>query len=403
MKRNTRITLIVLLVVGAATWTVVAAILKKSGDLAFQPNALHLKGSPYGRTLALAMRGPADVYWHRGEGGDEHECGPGCDHESHDESAHDGCEHAGCDHDHGVCEHEGCDHDEGICEHDHEGCDHDHGVCDHEGCDHGDDGELAGHSDDGSGESADPGEALASLVDKLAAEHAEHEAEEHAAEDASGQGAGFEGVRPYLLDLIRDMRTAYHSRSNRRGESALHRAFVMGETERRLALSYEMDPTNIACYGSYFMFLSEALTRVTGSEGEERVIQARQQAALQLSNYTIRYCLRYPNEAPAMVTGAVAAHDYLQIQLSTPDPDLEEAEQVLRILDKCVGHYEAIREAMIEAGTWQNFPEHRRGDMESAFRLVTVLRDADRTVFKRLSGESVAVPDAPADGEMATR
>jgi len=41
--------------------------------------------------------------------------------------------------------------------------------------------------------------------------------------------------------------------------------------------------------------------------------------------------------------------------------------------------------------------------MESAYRLVLALRDADRTVFKRLSGESVAVPNAPADGEMVTR
>jgi len=384
MNRKLLISQIVLLVVGVATWAVVGRILQKGGDLEFRPNVMHLKGSPYGRTLALAMRGPADVFWHRGEGGLDHECGPGCDHESHGESGHEGCEDEGCDHDHGSC-------------------DHDQGICDHEGCDHAEDTELAGHADEGGGEAEEAGEALASMMEKLAAEHAEHEAEHHQEEEDTGQTAEFEGVRPYLLDLIGEMRKAYHSRSNRRGESALHRAFVMGETQRRLALSYEMDPTNIACYGSYFMFLAEALTRVEGAEEEERVIQARLQAALRLSNYTVRYCLQYPDEAPAMVTGAVAAHDYLQIQFSVPDPDLEEAAKVLQILDQCTGHYEAIRAAMIEAGTWKNFPEHRRGDMEKAYRLVTVLRDADHTLLKRLSGGSVAVPEAPPEDGVATR
>lgn len=373
MKRNTQITLIVLLLLGAASWAIVAGVMKRSGGLAFQPNALHLKGSPYGRTLALAMRGPADVYWHRGEGGIDHDCGPGCDHGSHGESGHEGCGH------------------------DHGDCDHDHGICDHEGCDHGDHAGLAGHEGD------EAEEALFNMLDNLAAEHAEHEAEHHHAEEETAQAAEFEGVRPLLLGVIEDMRKAYHSRSNRRGESALHRAFVMGETQRRLALSYEMDPTNIACYGAYFMFLAEAMARVQGGEAEESVIWARQQAAMRLSNYTLRYCLKRADEAPAMVTGAMAAHDYLQIQLASPNPDLEEAAEVLRILDQCIERYELIRGAMAAAGTWENFPEPRRVEMEQAHRMVGALREADREIFKRLSGGSVAAPEAPADEGVATR
>ena len=109
------------------------------------------------------------------------------------------------------------------------------------------------------------------------------------------------------------------------------------------------------------------------------------------------------DEAPAMVTGAVAAHDYLQIHFAAPNPDLEEAAEVLKILDQCIERYELIRGTMITAGTWENFPEPRRVEMEQAHRMVRVLREADREIFKRLSGGSVSVPEAPADKGMVVR
>lgn len=367
MSTNVRITQTVLLVVGLATWVVIAGILKKGGDLDYQPNLLHLKGSPYGRTLALAMRGPADVFWHRGE-------------------VH--------DHDSEGCEEEGCDHD-------HSGCDHEQGECDHEGCDHADEAE-------GSPAAGDADLELAAMVDRLSEEDAGHEGCDHEGcgegdDEAEHPPAEFTGVRPFLLDTIAGMRAARHSRNNDRGETRLHRAFVMAETEKRLALSFQMDPTNIACYGSYFMFLAEALARVEGAEGEATVIRERRNAAMDLAEYTFGYCLNYQDEAPAMVTGAVAAHDYVQFRMSSPDPDIEELGEVLRILDSCIGRYEAIRAQMIEDGTWENFFIHRREEMEKAYSLVRVLRNVDHTVFQRLQGSSVALPKPTSGAGVAGR
>ena len=252
MSNKLRITQVVLLVVGMATWVVVAGILRKGGDLEYRPNILHLKGSPYGRTLALAMRGPADVYWHRGE---VHDDEPG-----------------------------GCDH---------EGCDHEHGKCDHGDCEDG----ACGHAD-----AAAPPTTMADMVEQLAEEAAEHEECEHGEEEEAVGGPEITGLRPYLLDTIAAMRKAYHSRSNQRGEGKLHKAFVMAETERRLALSYQMDPTNTSCYGTYFLFLAEAIARIEDEEGEENVIRQRRNSAFELSHYTILYCLNYQDEAPAMIT-----------------------------------------------------------------------------------------------------
>ena len=57
-----------------------------------QPNVLHLKRSPFGRTLALAMRGPVDIYWHRGSPHSHLEDGHSHDHD-HDHAHGEDCEH----------------------------------------------------------------------------------------------------------------------------------------------------------------------------------------------------------------------------------------------------------------------------------------------------------------------
>ena len=81
-----RIIQLVVLVVGLGGGLYLTAGLKQSGKLDYRPNVLTLNGSPFGRTLALAMRGPVDVYWHRGNVHD-HEHG-------HDHSHDDGHTHA---------------------------------------------------------------------------------------------------------------------------------------------------------------------------------------------------------------------------------------------------------------------------------------------------------------------
>jgi len=327
------------LIAGLAAWGLQSSSLYSAGHFAKGHNPLHLKQSPFGRTLSLAMRGPVDVYWHRGE---PHEHPPGEEH-SH-----------GPSHDHSHGHSHGHSHELG----------HDHSRDDEAGIKAGEDADL---------------DYLASLL--------EEEEHQHGRDLSTADTTKtFPGLRPFLLDRIEAMRTAYNSRTNRTAESPRHKAYIMGETEKRLAVGYEMDPRNPSAYGAYFLFKSEALARVEGQAGEGLVIRDRRGEARRLAHQTQHYCWDFPAEAPAMITGASAAHDCLQLLSEDPDPDLNFVRFYLSRLDLMLENYEAIRRAMIENSRWQLFPAPRRSEMEKTHSLIKALRQADIQYWnKRLS------------------
>ncbi|MCP5538310.1 MAG: hypothetical protein H7A51_19015 [Akkermansiaceae bacterium] len=94
------------LILGAGLWGGMAQKFNSEEALAYEPNVACVKGSPYGKILALAMQGSVDFYWHKGKT-HEDEAILATGHQ-HDAGCADGCDdHAG--HDHGVEEHaEGC-------------------------------------------------------------------------------------------------------------------------------------------------------------------------------------------------------------------------------------------------------------------------------------------------------
>tara|TARA_B100000900_G_scaffold353790_1_gene322158 strand:+ start:1504 stop:2082 length:579 start_codon:yes stop_codon:yes gene_type:complete len=182
------------------------------------------------------------------------------------------------------------------------------------------------------------------------------------------------------------MRTAYNSRTNRTAESRRHKGYIMAETEKRLKVGYEMDPRNPSAYGAYFLFKSEALARVEGQAGEGLVIRNSRDEARDLAHRTQHYCWDFPTEAPAMITGASAAHDCLQLLSEDPDPDLNSVRFYLSRLNLMLENYEAIRGAMIENNRWALFPAPRRSEMEKTHSLIKALRQADIQYWsKRLS------------------
>ena len=343
MARSTLFFLqVALLTTGLTAWGLQARKLHKRGQftkthnplhLKETHNPLHLKQSPFGRTLSLAMRGPVDVYWHRGE---PHEHPPGEEHSHSHPHSH--------SHDHG------------------HGHSHDH--------------------DTGAGIPAGQDEDLDYLAKLL-----EDEDHDHANDsDIVDAAETFKGLRPLILDKIEAMRTAYNSRTNRTAESPRHKAYIMGETEKRLAVGYEMDPRNPSAYGAYFLFKSEALARVEGQAGEGLVIRDRRGEARRLAHRTQHYCWNFPDEAPAMITGASAAHDCLQMLSEDPNPDLNFVRFYLSRLNLMLENYEAIRDAMLEDNSWKLFPAPRRSEMEKTHSLIKALRQADIQYWgKRLS------------------
>jgi len=52
---------------GVALWCGFATHFDAEEKLNFEPNPGCVKGSPYGKVLALAMQGPIDFYWHQGQ------------------------------------------------------------------------------------------------------------------------------------------------------------------------------------------------------------------------------------------------------------------------------------------------------------------------------------------------
>ena len=342
---------LILLAIGLAGWGFQANRLHREDKFVVEdPNVLHLKKSPFGRTLALAMRGPVDVYWHRGE---PHEHPPGEEH-SH-----------GHDHGHG---------------HGH-GHGHSHGS--KTGLKAGEDAEL---------------DYLASLLEEDEHSHHPHPDPEHdhPHPPAPKIRKEFEGVRPYLLDRIKAMRATYNSRTNRTAESRHHKGYIMGKMERKLKVGYELDPSNLAAYGLYFLFKSEALARVEGQADEDLLILDRQRQAHTLARKTLRYCSRFPTEAPAMITGASAAHDCLHMLSEEPEPDRQLAQRYLKSLDEMIRSYEAIRQRMKEQGRWEDFPPPRRDEMEKTHALNKALQRADIQYWSRpFTGNTPGTLPAP--------
>jgi|GEM_PF-2169343 len=67
------------LTLGLAAWHFAGKRLQGDGLFEAEPNVLSLKGSPFGKTIAMAMQGPIDVYWHEGEAHDHvHAAGESC-------------------------------------------------------------------------------------------------------------------------------------------------------------------------------------------------------------------------------------------------------------------------------------------------------------------------------------
>jgi len=88
-----RITTCGSLLLGVGLWAGFSIRFNDKGSLAYDSNPASVKGSPYGKVLALAMQGPIDFYWHQGETHSHSEI-LNDDHSEHSHS------HSGHSHDH---------------------------------------------------------------------------------------------------------------------------------------------------------------------------------------------------------------------------------------------------------------------------------------------------------------
>ncbi|MEM1083022.1 MAG: hypothetical protein AAGI48_02785 [Verrucomicrobiota bacterium] len=310
---------------GCLGWIAVSASLHKGGHFDHEPNVLSLKGSPYGRTLAYAMRGPADLYWHRGQT-------------------------------------------------------EEHGEVDG-------DREVLGLEGDPETLS------LASTILKMKKEFDEEEAEHEAEEAAGVEDPPPAGARERLLWEIGRLRSAYYTRTNDFGDTPQIEAWRYSETEKRLKLSHELDRTNLICYGSYYMFVSESVSRLKGTGNEDQVIAQRQEKALTIALGALQACMRHQDEPTALITAASAANDAVFLLAGSERAKPGAVAEMKAIFKTMLGKYVVRRDAMMADGSWDRFSVYRQAEMEDAFNILRVIH---------LSSEEQASVDKKTDESQKT-
>ncbi|MGB2350676.1 MAG: hypothetical protein ACPH9O_03500 [Akkermansiaceae bacterium] len=204
-----KLTISCALLMGLVLWCGMALKFETEEKLSYEPNVACIKGSPYGKVLALALQGPIDLYWHKGT---THEYSTilGDNHEHH--HGHHDHEYHADDHDHG---HHADNHSHG--HHHHAGCADD--------CDHGHDHAIAMQSED--------------------------------------QGRS---LHEWSKQKIKELEATAHRKTDGKSLSLAHERYLQEETEAKLRLAYELDPANHTNYANYHFFLS---TNIGRNEGDQ--------------------------------------------------------------------------------------------------------------------------------------
>lgn len=212
MTRNThKITTGCSLLLGVGLWAGFAVRFNTEEKLSYEPNPACVKGSPYGKVLALALQGPIDFYWHKGQShehletlnaGDKHDenC-TSCDHHSH--------------HDHSAKAKQKPEHAEGC------GC----GA-------HGEDNPVV---------------------------HSTPEKPWHT----------------LAKTQIKKMSAAAHRKTDGKPLSDAHLRYLQSVTEDKLRLAYELDPTNYTNYGNYHLFIATTSYGKSDGNDDKAVALAR--------------------------------------------------------------------------------------------------------------------------------
>lgn len=192
---------------GVGLWAGFSVRFDAEDRFAYEPNPGCVKGSPYGKVLALAMQGPIDFYWHKGQS-----------------------------HEHVETLQEGAAHDEnctGCAHHSH----HDHGAAAKQEPEHA----------EGCGCGA----------------HGDHPPVVH--------DAPSEPWHTLAKNQIKKMSAAAHRKTDGKPLSPAHEKYLQSVTEDKLRLAYELDPTNYTNYGNYHLFIATTTYGKAGRDDQKAV------------------------------------------------------------------------------------------------------------------------------------
>ena len=326
------------LLLGVGLWGGMAKKFDAENKLSHEPNVACIKGSPYGKVLALAMQGPIDFYWHKGK---THE----------DEIILSADQKSGHEHD----------------EHCADGCD-DHGGHNHIGHNHGSQEQVQ--------EQEQEQEQVHSSQ-----EHAEDcGCEVHGADANRMLAAQRDPLHIRAKTQIKKMAAAAHRKTDGKPLSSAHQQYLQGVTEDKLRLAYELDPSNYTNYGNYHLFI--ATTTYGRSNGDEK-------AAIGLARRTLEFCKRDQADPASWVTAASAAYNVIyHIGKNHDEYSISEAKASLAEFDHCIREYVKLSQVAIEQG--RVLSQQRLEEMDARVKYLAKLRSAQGEYMKRVMTSKMA-------------
>ncbi|MBK1830349.1 hypothetical protein JIN77_06410 [Verrucomicrobiaceae bacterium R5-34] len=316
---------------GLTLWGGLASQFEAEDKLTFEPNPGCVKGSPYGKVLALAMQGPIDFYWHQGQthehihilNADDHHddgcanCGPECESKTSGDSH---VAHAHSDHDHS------------------HGHDHDHEQADSCGC--------------------CPEEPAPQMVT----------AETH------------KPLHTLAKERIEKMEAVAHRKTNGKPLSPAHQKYLQSVTEDKLRLAYELDPTNYTNYGNLHLFI--ATTNFGKGEADDS-------KAVALARETLSFCQHEEVDPSTWLTAASAAYNIIyHIGRYHDQFSVEEAKASLVDFDQCMETFENLLIKAVEEG--RIVSEARFNELNTRAKYLKKLRTAQGVYMKRMMSTKVA-------------
>ncbi|MFK7910254.1 MAG: hypothetical protein AB8F34_06585, partial [Akkermansiaceae bacterium] len=305
------------------------------GELEYEPNVACLKGSPYGKVLALAMQGSIDFYWHKGS---SHEHAEVLNAEHH----HDSGDHG--DHDHGGQSHS---HAENIVTND--------GVSGCSGC--------------------------AGCDAKKKTAQAAHVDSENKKDISERVSENNDPLRERAKKLIKKMSATAHRRTDEKPLTAAHKKYILGVTEDKLRLAYDLDPSNYTNYGNLHLFIS------TTTYGRD---PANDAAAVKLARKTLDFCKKDQIDPASWVTAASAAYNIIyHIGRYHEHFTIAEAKSSLSEFDSCIARYNELLELAVSEG--RIVSELRYQEMSERVRYMSKLRESQGVYMKRVMSTKMAV------------
>lgn len=176
--------------------------------------------------------------------------------------------------------------------------------------------------------------------------------------------------------LIERIELAANERTNPSPATSGHKLYLRRQTEDKLRLAYELDPSNYANYNSYQLFLTEP------SVGTRPILTTK---VIELAGNTINYCLKENSDPRPALTAAAAAANILELMFDHHgDYTVAQMKQQLHVLDYSIGKHHALTDKWIADGEFENLSPARQQEIVDRLYFVEKVRDAAVKTIARL-------------------